>query len=215
MTSLTTLRTELDQDVTRDISHRIRSSATKDRALNDAQVQVCIDLWLELEECRDAESISSVAGTMEYSLPSDFLRVVEVRYDGTPLMRVTKPQLKQRFRSFSNSGTPTRYYVYWSYLWVYPLPSASGVTIDLEYLKKLPTLTDSQGTVVPDTYNRAIKYYAAHLLWLPMNFQKSEEFIQEYDKQIEKLRSWYIHNDDNLVFSYERYSSNVFSDKAL
>jgi hypothetical protein len=69
------------------------------------------------------------------------------------------------------------------------LPSASGVTIDLEYLKKLPTLTDSQGTVVPDPYNRAIKYYAAHLLWLPMNFQKSEEFIQEYDKQIEKLRS--------------------------
>jgi hypothetical protein len=52
-------------------------------------------------------------------------------------------------------------------------------------------------------------------LWLPMNFQKSEEFIQEYDKQIEKLRSWYIHNDDNLVFSYERYSSNVFSEKAL
>lgn len=214
MTSLTTLITELDQDLTRDTNHRLWSSSTKARALNDAQVQLTIDLWIELEECRDAESITSVAWTMEYSLPSDFLRAVVVRYNWEPLARTTKPALKTRYRTFNTSWIPACYYVYWSYLWVYPLPSASWVTIDLEYLKKLPALSDSQWTVVPDTHNRALKFYAAYLLWLPMKTSEADKNLEAYEQQLDKLRMWYVYNDEQLQFGYQRHSSAP-SEKAL
>ena len=80
-----------------------------DKAVNDAQERIV----LETKCLTDTQSISIVAGTREYDLPTNYLITEGVKIDDTPLDPTTKKDLDFYAGSSWNDleGFPTQYYI--------------------------------------------------------------------------------------------------------
>src|SRR6056300_198992 len=92
MASLTNLR-QLVTDITRDPNNRIRPLATVDRAINSAYMTVQQELENFIDTTNATQTISTIANTQEYTLPSLFLKLQSVTHDGNALFRTEKKKI--------------------------------------------------------------------------------------------------------------------------
>lgn len=95
-----------------------------------------------------ALNITTVGGTQNYALPTDFLAILEVKVTSTVPVRVLESMGPGTFDCYlppSHSGTPCAYSIVGSEILFGPLPD--GVyTIKFLYYSKIPALTNSNTT---------------------------------------------------------------------
>jgi hypothetical protein len=102
------------------------------------------------------------------------------------------------------SGTPNRYYIYNGKLGLYPVPDAVKV-IDLTYYEQEVTISTEQDSQLPDICDDAIVLYAAYKLFLGVRDANSATmFLQDYEREINRLRLALLFDDENMKLDYER-----------
>lgn len=207
MTSLTDLRTQLQEDYTKDPYQGLFNYSMVDRALNKGYFEIQKDLNWAAPTQVDDETFSTVQWTQEYALPSNFIRLETARYNGQKLFEVTLVDLKNMFPVFTQ-WAPYWYYLYGSNIGLYPIPNTVG-TIDMEYYKQCSEVTESQDTVTPSAFDDAICLYAAYKLFSGIEkYDTAEYYKKQYLEEVQTLRLTYQYQDSNTKFRYQRRYPN-------
>ncbi len=205
MTSLVDLRAKTRNEYIKiDPAGKIWNNSTLDALINRAYFQVQAE-WQHRRPMQYANySINTVNGTELYSLPSDYIKMEVPTYNYQSLVRTDKSALKRSLNWPITQGTPYAYYTYGTSIGLYPIPSWSGI-LDIEYYKKLPRLTESQDSVLPEDFDDAIATYTAYLAFDSVSKNdKSAVMRASYNSIIGTLLQSYISNDMNMSYSYQR-----------
>jgi len=212
MTSLNTFRSQLDFYL-RDPNAKIWPYSYRDIAINMAYSQMQADLNYWSNENLWTTTYTTTAGVYEYTLPSDFARIKQVRYNFNgqnkyPLARTTLKKLQAQYTKFVQ-GQPYWYYKNGLTLGVYPIPQSEGL-IYLNYYTMLPEITEAQDSETPQEYDDSIILYAAYkLLTGTEKDVKAQQCKRQYDDNINKLRLMYEYDDENMRFLNERTTQGI------
>lgn len=103
-------------------------------------------------------------GSELYALPSDFIKLDLVQYDGSELMETTRKKTRENNKEIP-SGTPTHYYLYANKLGVFPIPDAEK-ELNLHYFSNESTIDEDTESALPDICDDAILLRAAYKLYL-------------------------------------------------
>lgn len=202
----TTIRSLLRRELRIDPNGKIWTDSSLNTYINRAYLQLQQDWNLDWQE-NDANN-SYTPSAQETSLPSDFWKVVLVRYNGTELHWTTKTDLKKEISTFQ-AWIPSRYYLYSNTLGTDTIPSSG--TIDLDYKKINAWFSaDTDTSDYPTGFDTAIVKYSAYLAWssIKWNEQKAQVSLNDYWIEKETLIGMYIFNDVNtLSFSTQRRRS--------
>lgn len=141
------------------------TSAELSAAINDANLQTCIDSnWYRKEG-----SVYTVSGTYQYALSAsymtpDLLSVWSVYYDGDKLVPARFDDPTWTFGDNITQGAPLRYRITPNYIEVNPKPDASK-ELRVFYTAKPATLVNNTATPeLPSEYHQAIVFYACALM---------------------------------------------------
>lgn len=205
MSTLASLITLTREYIKIDPNARVFSDSTLTNFINRAYFQLQKDWKHQWRECYDNATTPTVAGTQEYWLPTDFIAVNLVQYNNQSLDKTDRIELKRAInQNPMSSGTPNMYYLYAGNVWLYPIPNTTG-TIDLEYLKRLPTLSSSQDSLFPADFDDAIALYASYIAFKSVNkMDLAQMSLWDYSGVLGTLLASYIYDDTNLYFGYQR-----------
>lgn len=196
MTSITELRQEISTNNLRDPNYKIRPQTIVDSAINTAYIQVQQDTLGMLPNQETTTTISVVAGTASYNLPSDFLKLYKARYEWKALELI-------RYEEIDNTtytGSPEYYYIRANKIWFYPIPD-KALSIELIYTKRLSTLSDSQDSEIPARANRLLVLWASIILLKTVNkVQEAQVYEIEYQQILNRAIASLIQAQD-LVFN--------------
>lgn len=218
-TALSVLKTALNVETSKiDRNDKLWDAATKTQFLNQALFQVQKDCGFDLRFNKaSAYSISGVAGTQEYVLPSNFIQLRVATWNGQTLNKVEYEDLVEQQIQFVR-GTPYEYYIYGDNIGLNSIPDNSG-TLLLIYRKRLANLSDSQDSQLPSDFDLPIVKYAAYLLWSTPrgNRQTAQEKVTDYEQAMNTIRSTYLYNDyADMTFRNNRNTKrNNISQRAL
>lgn len=157
-------------EMTTDLNTRIGSTSEVANVrmqtwINQALLSFCAEhdfSWLE----KKATS-STQADQVGYSLPSDFMRVVELQIDGSTSSPVPYTRTSHETRVIYPTSVNT-YSIFRNELTINPTPSTSGsANIELWYIRKPTKMTsgaqspsDSSIANMPEEYHEALVIYA-------------------------------------------------------
>lgn len=198
MATLSNLITYISSDYLSDPNNKIWSQASITRALNIAQNDMQKDLIGLLNNQDSYYSFSTVVWTQSYTLPTDFVRLSEIRYNGRPLVKTTRKQVQDTYTTIT-SGQPYRYYIWDNTLYVNPNPDAVG-TIDMLYTASYTIIDSSNPSGVPTDLEQALLMRACVILFKQkMKFDASQMRDQEYQVQLNKAVQWLV-QDENMNY---------------
>jgi len=136
--------------------------------LNDGQREAVAFSWV----LKSSYTLTLVAGTTEYALPSDFSSTWRVLYRNKKLEQTSLPELDANTVGWRNiSGTPQSYYLYLgasTNIGFYPAPtSASTGTVVVYYFQQPADLTSTSQTpwnswTLLTPYQSGLAYYIAY-----------------------------------------------------
>ena len=174
-----------------DPNWKIRSNSTLDWYINRGYLQVQKDWWNRRREQQADWVITTIAGTSSYPYPSDFLKITAIVNNTLELYKTTKDDILRR-GLIANTWIPTAYYIYWSSIWLFPIP-VSIQTISYNYIKRLPKITESQDSLLPEDFDDAICLYAVYLGC--MSVEKNDKASSTYSE--------YQNTLSTLLFTYQ------------
>lgn len=206
MTALVDLRTKLRTEYIRiDPNGKIWSNDVLDWYINRAYTKIQKDWWYKWNANIEDATTTTIGGTQEYWLPSDYIALNLVRYQNQYLTKTDRITLKMENQNNPMvSGTPYQYYLYGGNIGFYPIPS-TAMTIDLEYLKKLPKITTSQDSLFPEEFDDAICAYAKYVAFLGNNKPEAMNSLEDYNMLRDDLMLSYIYQDTfGTRFGYQR-----------
>lgn len=145
-------------------------------------------------------SITIVAGTQEYALPTAAVSVLFVEFNDRMLTKVTMEELqtKDRSRWRTLQGAILSYYVYGRKLGLTPIPNAVEVALDSTLVVRCvssPTTVDATelGLIAPQDH-RILAYYAA-ADWMmtakAMAPSLAQGYLQMFNSQAEAAARFY------------------------
>lgn len=157
-------------------------------------------------------SVTVVAGTNKYNLPTNIVRVHRVEFDPSdstsiyPLEASSHQQMDSVWGVNQSSGGSPRYYVLWGMppslqIQLYPVPSVGGV-LNL-FVYRLPTVASVDGTAVecPEGWEDTIVDYCEAQAKRKDHDPTWVEAMQIYEKKIQDLlvvtRQW--HDQSNSI----------------
>ena len=215
MSTLATLRSDLRTQLKIDTQKNIWSDATLNDYINNAYSRVQRDGDYDWQETMGGNQLTTaVSGTQEYSLPTDNARIDLVQYNGNELFYTTKVATKRKDGNNISASTPSNYYIESGIIGLWPVPNSSLV-LDLDYRKRLTTLSSDSDTIdFNDDYDQAIINYAAYLAW--NGYRGSEEKGQfelaAYQLELDRLLQTYIlFAQENLKFNTQIASAGAFN----
>jgi len=136
-------------------------------------------------------TVPVVAGTADYSLPSDFMRVLDVSRtaDATRLVPLSPEELDEEDTA---TGTPVGFSTFGTTLTLYPTPNAA-VDVRLRYLRELstPNVNDSVASVtgLPESGLDALVSFARSKLFRFEDDPEMSGFWRaEYQRDLNRLR---------------------------
>lgn len=144
------------------------------------------------------QTLSTVVGTMNYPLPSNWLSAKGVVYnnvsDGvTSLVRLRPTNLEKmlqenpQFRDLSTTdkyGTPAKYFVWSRELWLDRAPD-QVTTVELWYKAKPIALTSSSQSInIDDSLSDALHYF---MLWKAWSKEKEFDLAQQAEAEYLKF----------------------------
>lgn len=208
--TLTELRTDArNQYLKIDPNWKIWSNDTLDYYINRWFTKVQEDFQYSIPECQTSTTITTVAGTTEYSKPSDFVKITGLFDDSYELNRITK---QDYLRNRPWNSKPSNYYLYGSKIWLYPTPD-STYSLDLLYNKKLPTLTSSVGSDLDDDMNDLVVLRACYLMLISVEkIEKAQMILWQYTVQKDSLVNEKLNDDDSLTFDLQRNTARIRDD---
>ncbi len=197
MSSLATLR-QIVSDTTRDRNNKIRPIDIVDRAINNAYMTVQQELENFIDATNDNTTITTIAGVQEYILPSLFLKLQSITFNGNALFRTERKKIIEN-NTITSTGSPTYYYIKGNEIWLYPIPNISW-TLSVEYTTLLPTITTSIDGEAPELLDQAIAYKAVVTLFKQVQkLQEAQVREQEYQNEINNARLSLL-KDENLTY---------------
>lgn len=114
-------------------------------------------------------SVTIVAGTQEYALPSDYLEDVFVEHGGRELAKRDIDDWRRdgiRWREEAQ-GIPEEYAIYGNKIVFRPTPNAAAVaadsTPDIRYVAKPTAFSSTEFDQLSSQHHRLVVYYAAYL----------------------------------------------------
>jgi len=203
MSTLSSLVSGLREYLKTDPNDKIWSLSTKEAAINNAYFHLQKDGNFRWPENEATTTQATTAGTAEYSLPSDFIRL-DLAQDSTALGELTPTSKSIVMRNGAGSGQPSSYYLFADKIGFYPTPDG-GYTINLLYRKKLPTMTAVVDCAFPADFDAAIVRMAAYIIWsTTKNQNKTVQALEDYKIFLNQLRNAYLYQDANISFGYQR-----------
>ena len=173
------------------------------------------DIATRIPWYRKTGTVSAVAGTQEYSLPSDAVGVHAVRYVQTGTSNAYDLEY-YHYRNMAQSlgpylttsaGTPRLYWT-WGYpgsttfkLNVAPVPSAAG-TFTIHYygvptdMTTATTGSDSTGVTVPEGYERAVVFYMVYSALMSDGDPRWQDYKSQYESTLASLEEAAIQYGD-------------------
>lgn len=194
MSTLTQLRSRVTA-ILQDTGYGITSQTTVDQAINDAQRRLS-----EITKLfHTTSTTSSVSGTQEYDLPSDYIAMYaddnNVRYtDSSSVVHYPKyVDFNVLYNNFTDlltaTGTPTYFYLKEKKIGFYPTPNYSGSSnVVFRYFNHAATL--SSGSTESDfreRWTRAIVLLAlAYVHEINERSEKRDEWMYLFELEISK-----------------------------
>jgi hypothetical protein len=157
--------------------------------LNDAQTEIAIRA--NVPGLIDSESVSVVAGTTAYALPTDFLRPVAV-YDATNSRQVRARQIDLRDYAggidSSATGAPTLYTVTNSGLVLYPSPDQSYSVTMTYYRRPTEMVDDDDPPEIPaEAHPLMIDYALMHAYRREQDWNARSRLEEEYERDLARF----------------------------
>ena len=202
------LRSDLRTELKKDPNGKIWGDPSLNWYLKTAYIKFQKDGNYEWRE--NDWNTTYTPSAQETTLPSDFGKVVLVRYNWSELKKTDKITLKREVTEFQ-SWTPSRYYIYWSNIGTDTIPSAGTVDLDYRSINAFPT-DDTTEIAYWDDFDIAIIKYAAFLAWSSIDGKQNTAAneLQEYELELSTLYSTYIFDDINdLTYRLQRRGSGV------
>lgn len=163
---------------------------------NDAQVEIvrqteCLQIHAETD---------SIADDGSYDVPTDFIRLRRVTYEGIPLHRTNLEDLDGSTRGAIAEGTPTKYYLWGEKLFLHPVPTSSGSgVLDIYYLKRPDTLVASND--VPEIpvhlHEDIVRYCLARAKELDEEDGKAQEVMSDFSLRMMQAREEQFSNEQD------------------
>lgn len=166
------------------------------RWANDAQVEI-----VRLTECLQIHAeTNSVADDGSYDVPTDFIRLRRVSYDGEPLLRTNLEELEGLGLSLSSTGAPTRYYLWGRKIFLHPAPSSAGSgNVDIYYLKRPDVLENiSDVPEIPvHLHEDIVRYCLARAKELDEEDAKAQEVMSDFSLRMMQAREEEFSNEQD------------------
>jgi len=134
-------------------------------AVNDAQRRLQQDIETRFEQA--STSVTTTAGTRNYTLPSDYKAMQEVFYrrsgatERSALTRLDKERFDARHPDTAATGTPEHWTIWKGELLLGPTPDTSGDTIIMDYHAFAADLSNGS----PGNSNAFTEQFADALRW--------------------------------------------------
>lgn len=194
MTTLTQFRTLITNHLEIPAT-RPYSSTEMNRWINEC----ARDIARKCENLQDRDTIVAVAGTQEYAVASDVLRVFRVEYVETGLTQVHVLEYRD-FNSLDSiwgisqvdtQSTP-RYYTLIGYppnlkIVVYPKPAAAGAFKLFMYRLPAEATADGDTVDIPTGWDDMVLAYAEMMVMRKKGDQRWVEAKQMYDEKLDNL----------------------------
>ena len=152
---------------------------------------------------------TSIASTIEdqalYTLPDDFISLVDVYLDGNPLTLLERKELTSISRTWQSAESGTPQYVYKSDnavigLWPPPNEENADLVLQVQYIQVPSTI--SQDSDVPDLHSSlqlCLPFYAAFLC----------EYKQGNDKKADLNFKLYENHKNQLLSKIQGFSEDI------
>jgi len=195
-TTLSTLRTKFRNEV-RDPNGKVWNDSMTDDFINRAYFQVQSDgnfRWPGNEN--GSSTVTFVAGTQEYALPSDFGWVEFMMISTEKCSPTSFEEVKIRNPN-STQSRPTWYYLRGAYIGFDPVPNGSDASGTLYYRKLLADLSAAGDLIgLDDRFVKAIVKYAAYDAWSTTGREdKASVKYRDYEMEMKKLRTTFLGRD--------------------
>lgn len=135
-------------------------------------------------------SISTVAGTRTYSMPSLYFGIKRVEYDGVRLHRIDDRDddlLTLSNSTTTDQGSPLYYWLWNDVIYLRPIPDAVK-TLTIYGYKEATLLTTASTTLSVPTrcHSKIINYVAAIIAAKDENFQTSDRFMNMWREDLKR-----------------------------
>lgn len=188
-----------------DPSAKIWSNSSLDYFLQTAYSKVQEDVQYAIPECETSTTISTINGTREYAIPSDFARLGGLFYNTKKLGKTSKEQI---YLYNSSNSIPSQYYKYGSYIGLCPIPDAV-YSLDMLYYKKLPALSSSQASLMGSELDDCVVLYACYLMFISVEKQaKATMCLAQYNIALNSAIGGILYDDDTMQFWLDRPTPN-------
>lgn len=113
-----------------------------------------------------SSTTTAVSGTQNYALPSDYLALARVTFDGKKIDRVSYYEIDElNIDETDYTGTPTFYYILNNQIYLIPIPNTTD-TIKLYYYKFPATLDEATDSLeIPVIYDDIIICYMCYMAY--------------------------------------------------
>jgi len=215
MATLNDLISKCVIEIKTDPNKKIWNDETLTDYINTAIRQIENDGWYGWDVNAGSATITTVAGTQEYSLPSDFVKMEGVYLDSCLLSKTNK----QTVLATGNDSTskPNSYYLRGGKVGFYSIPDGS-YSVSILYKRKTEELsTENPDLEFDNDFVTAIVKYACYLAWSSPrgSYNDAQAKLADYEKQRVKLFSMKIANDTaDFTFTQPRGSLG-FNDKVI
>lgn len=202
MSALSTLRTSVRRLINEEDSDD--SHFTNDE-INDYLNQATMFLGTQMEWPLQTSIASSVEDQALYSLPDDFISLVDVYFDNTKLDVLEREDLSAINPNWQDSASEKPRVVYKAdnaVIGLYPAPNAdnSNLNIQIQYIQVPATLSGDSS--VPDlhtAFHMCLPFYAAFLCETKIgNDKKAQTDLQYYETHKKALMSKLQRFSDDL-----------------
>lgn len=177
-----------------------------DTSLTSTQMNLWVNLAIKQWATEDFPDLittnstgTTTAGTIEYSLPTDYSKILGIRIGGSA--STTEVNAKEySFLKYENKNTPQGtfdggYYYYInptnSTYGLIPTPTITGLPIYLKYQKIPADITSTTDEPpFPENYHELVVFFALKKYWETQDeFDKSIFYDAEYRNMLEKMKT--------------------------
>lgn len=212
------LRTQLRAELMTDPSGKIWSNTQLNDFLAQAYRKIQSDTQFGMEENESAtDSFSTVDGTAEYDLPTNFGRMEAVNISSQPLTLTTLKKIKQR-NPGTVTGSPTEYYIRGTKIGLHPTPIEAKTVEELFISAFVFPVNDT--TVIDyddDEIERALIKYGAYLAWSSPRGNRATalEKREDYNEVMGSIKLRKLFRDRNIDYKTVRRSRHNYNPRAL
>lgn len=209
MSTLSDLRTNTRNAYLKiDPNGKVWDNNTLDYYVNKWYERVQQDFQYALPANQTSTTLSTIAGTTEYSKPTGFKRLIGIFDDSYKLTKIEKTDFLMNRASESK---PASYYIFGSKIGLYPTPD-STYSLDLMYNKKLPELTATVDSELDEDYEDLVVLWACYLMLLSVEKSQKALLISNQYKQQKDSLFGDMYDSDDMNFRVDRINERLRDD---